>query len=270
MTKIKVTPELAKEWLKSNHKNRNVSEKRVIAYAKEMKRGAWREDTYEFIKMTKNGRVLDGQHRLHAVIMAGVPISFHVVSDVPEDVHSVLDTGKSRTASDVFSIEGIPNATNTTAIMQKYFLLSSKKSIAGASMITKKSNSQLLSIYRENPEFWLMVHRKSISWYEAFGRVLPASHIGALYAYFHKECNPDLAAEFMDQFCTGQDITNNAIALLRQKLIADRISMKKMGVNVRLALVIKTFNYFVSGKTPKILKFAKDKENFPSVKKMFP
>ena len=269
MTKVKVTPALAKEWLRGNSNNRNVSEVRVMSYAKEMKRGAWREDTYEFIKITKNGRVLDGQHRLHAVIMAGVPVNFHLAFDVPEDVHPVLDTGKGRTASDVFSIEGIPYATNVPAMMQKYFLLQGKKAVNGANMASRKSHSELLDLYRDDDEFWKMACKKSTIWYEAFGRVLSASQIGGLYAYFYKECHPDLATEFMSQLCTGQDITNNVIAILRQKLIADRISMKRMPVNVRLALAVKTFNYFVNGKTPKILRFIKDKEDFPSVKKMF-
>ena len=63
-----VSPFLAQKILKENICNRKISEKMVLIYAKDMSEGRWKTKTGEFIKISKTKRLLDGQHRLLAVI----------------------------------------------------------------------------------------------------------------------------------------------------------------------------------------------------------
>jgi hypothetical protein len=56
----------------------------------------WKQDTGECIKISKTGRILDGQHRLKAVILSNCSIYFYVATNIDDSVFDVLDTGKAR------------------------------------------------------------------------------------------------------------------------------------------------------------------------------
>ena len=62
--------------------------------------------THQGIAFDVNGVLVDGQHRLAAVIEADVPVELTVFTEVGEGTFDVLDTGKRRTAADVLAIEG--------------------------------------------------------------------------------------------------------------------------------------------------------------------
>ena len=62
---------LALELLKANSTNRELRNHVVEGYVDQMKKGQWREDTGETIKISKTGRLLDGQHRLNAIVKFG-------------------------------------------------------------------------------------------------------------------------------------------------------------------------------------------------------
>lgn len=104
----KITPEIAAEWLEMNHGNfRRVDESRVANYAMEMAAGRW-DLNGETIKF--NGEVLmDGQHRLRAVIKSGKEISSFVVRGIKSDAMHI-DRGKPRTVSQWLSHSKVKNA----------------------------------------------------------------------------------------------------------------------------------------------------------------
>jgi hypothetical protein len=54
--------------------------------------------------------MVDGQHRLAAIIEADVPVDITVFTEVPDGAFDVLDTGKRRNAADVLAIEGEKSA----------------------------------------------------------------------------------------------------------------------------------------------------------------
>ena len=53
-----------------------------------------------------DGVLIDGQHRLAAVVDADVPVAMTVYTEVDDGTFDVLDTGKRRNAADVLAIEG--------------------------------------------------------------------------------------------------------------------------------------------------------------------
>ena len=102
-TKV-ITPKEATELLKGNTSNRKVSQMQVEAIAQDMKAGNWMLNG-ESISFSPTGKLLNGQHRLHACIMAGVSFETVVAYDVPEETFSSFDNTKPRKASDAFGIE---------------------------------------------------------------------------------------------------------------------------------------------------------------------
>lgn len=98
---IKLTPELALKLLEGNHPlNRKILDQTVTGYVYDMINGKWRNQG-ETIKLAigPSGEIIliDGQHRLTAVVESGVTIEVIIVWDLPLDTINVLDCGAKRT-----------------------------------------------------------------------------------------------------------------------------------------------------------------------------
>jgi len=105
---VTITPELAQEWLDRGGTNRKVTRRRIEAMTAAIQRGEW-QLTGEAIKLDHEGRVRDGQNRLHAIVAAGIPVHSVVAGGLSEEAFDVMDTGRSRTGADVLGIHGYPS-----------------------------------------------------------------------------------------------------------------------------------------------------------------
>lgn len=103
--KILITPEMAKNLLEKNVTNRRLAPATVKKYAYEMSSGSWMS-THQGIAIDESGQVIDGQHRLSAIVLSGVSI-LTTLSIYEGDVKTLmipLDRGKMRTMSDVSGV----------------------------------------------------------------------------------------------------------------------------------------------------------------------
>lgn len=112
-----VTPEMAESLLVFNvpptqHCNGNsqrpikqriLRKSNIENFAKLIKQGEFRL-THQGIAfmgdMVNPKRLLDGQHRLHAIVKTGIPVKMMVSWNCPEELFSAIDTGASRTFRD--------------------------------------------------------------------------------------------------------------------------------------------------------------------------
>lgn len=102
---VDVTPELAKVIIDhGNYENRKIRPLVVKKYAKAMLDGDWRYSP-ETISIADNGRLLNGQHRLLAVIESGVTCKFLFATGFDEEVFKVLDRGTARSAADALKMD---------------------------------------------------------------------------------------------------------------------------------------------------------------------
>lgn len=108
---IDVTPDMAETWLKRNYNNRPVSQDTVRAYAREMKRGRWMP-VHQGIAFDVNDNLVDGQHRLLAIVMSGSKVRLMVTFGLPSKIEGtrmvgmdVVDRGKTRTVADQLKIQ---------------------------------------------------------------------------------------------------------------------------------------------------------------------
>lgn len=256
-----ITPTIAKTYLERNVFNRKVKQPVVIKYANDISNGRWKEDTGELIKISKTGVILDGQHRLLAVVKSNTPINFHIAYDVEDSVFDVLDTGSVRNANDCFDVQRIKQGNTIPSIISMYNLLKNGKRIH-TQVNHKSTNALLLEQYFEDEIFWQNVARCAHSWYLAFAKILQPSYFGGFYAYFYK-VNPLKAESFMNQLASGVDIENNVINLLRNKLMQDKMSARKMPSTLKMALIVKCWNVYITNTSVKILKFDTVRDEFP-------
>ena len=101
---VTVTPQLAAEWLKRNTDNRPLRKWHVEALAGAITRGEW-VLSHQGVAFAEDGRLLDGQHRLAAIVKANTSVLMVVTRNVPEDAFKAIDQGVKRTLSDVFGVD---------------------------------------------------------------------------------------------------------------------------------------------------------------------
>lgn len=256
-----ITPTIAKQLLEQNTINRNVKQPVVDLYSRQMANGEWREDTGEVIKISETNKILDGQHRLLAIVKSNVAINLHIAYNVNDSVFSVLDTGSRRNTTDTFKVAGIKQENTIPSIISMYNLLLNNRR-TGVHVNNKSTNSELLEQYYQDPEFWQNIAKESHNMYLSYAKILHPSYIGGFYAFLNK-LDSEKATQFMQQLTTGINITNNSVALLRNKFMQDKMSIRKMNQTLKIALTIKAWNFFIKNTEVQILKFDPIKEEYP-------
>jgi hypothetical protein len=106
-----VTPAMAAEWLKSNTRNRNLISSKVDQLATIIASGLWRT-THQGIAFGEGEVLYDGQHRLHAIIKAGVPVRVAVTRGLLAPTLEAIDLGNARKVEDVMAFAGGPRITH--------------------------------------------------------------------------------------------------------------------------------------------------------------
>lgn len=107
---LTITPRIAEEMLERNINNRNLRARHVEFLAGQMRRDEW-EYLGDPIRFDKNGRLLDGQHRLKAIATTGIPQTLDVIRGLDPRTRDVMDTGTKRTAADMLRMDGYANHT---------------------------------------------------------------------------------------------------------------------------------------------------------------
>jgi len=98
-----ITPERASEYMRHNKANRTLRSGRVADLMRDMKSGKWRI-THQGIAFDVDGNLIDGQHRLTAVILSGVTVEMMVTRGIERDAIMNIDTVLTRNICDVYKI----------------------------------------------------------------------------------------------------------------------------------------------------------------------
>ena len=112
-----ITPEMANELLVTNINNRELRQSTLDRYAAQIQDGLW-ELNGDSICISRDNKLLDGQHRLHAVVRANLPITSVVVRGLDPATFHTKDLGRPRTPADIFFIKGEKNVFVLTAALR--------------------------------------------------------------------------------------------------------------------------------------------------------
>lgn len=144
-----ITPAIAEEWLGKNIGNRHVRSPKVAMIARDILTGAFAV-TGESVKFDWNGKLIDGQHRLQAIILADRAVTSLVVRGLDPRVQAVLDAGAKRTAADALRMRGA--ASNNLIVA------------ASIKQLLAWERGQLVSAVSNTPE---VTHAEVMEWYAA-------------------------------------------------------------------------------------------------------
>jgi hypothetical protein len=146
-----ITPKKATEYLEQNTANRPLSTRTVREFAAAMRRGEW-QVTHQGIAFDTNGTLVDGQHRLAAIIEADMPVELTVFTEVAEGAFDVLDTGKRRNAADVLAIEGEKSAVMLAAMVRTVWLYQNRPELNWSGGDAGVSNHQIVATLEQHPK----------------------------------------------------------------------------------------------------------------------
>lgn len=258
VTKETVTPKKAMEWLKRNVNNRNIRKGYSEMLAEAMNSGEWVLNG-ETIKFNCNGDLLDGQHRLNAVIISGKSIETYIVRGVQHDAFDTIDTGTRREVKDVFYRMGKPHYSHLATAIRIVSEIESGTTIGSGG--ARLRNIQAVEILKKNPQIEDSVQLMGTL---DIRKLMSVGQAAALH-YLMAKMDSDKAALFWTNVADGVGLVKTMPAyMFRDRLIENRAAKAKLRRFDLMGLAIKAWNHFRAGKSTRCLKVSEN-EAFPTI-----
>lgn len=259
---VSFTPELASKILSDfNNTNRPLNKSNVRFLTKEILSGNWVPNG-ESITFDLNGNCNNGQHRLKTIINTNTTLDILTITNLSEEAFKTIDTGKTRAGSDVLSIEGIPNAAHTSAMVKFIYAFKQGRYSANRQVQRTLSNTELIDYYYELGEDKIY---ESYQFYnsvrDTYANIITPTHVSGFH-YLLTEIDSKKGEEFLRMLCEGINLTKNSpITALRGKLIKAKTHKNYKLTNEDL---LKNISYswekYLEGKQVKKLKIPSEYE----------
>lgn len=251
---VTVTPEVASVWLDQNTNNRPLNKKRVTNLANVISRGEW-EFNGDSIRFSESGVLLDGQHRLAAIVEADEPIQTLVVTGLKDSVFDVIDRGATRTVGDILSVRGEKNCNALAAATRLYYTWAMTGNPFHGSPEKAPTARQIEATLDANPGLRRSVQNTlSSSWI----RKNLTARIGAFcFFVFEQSDLSDSLESFYDVLDTGAATRKRDPAIvLRDMIMEDRsaANKRKMADKYKCALIFKAFKKHAAGDEVRFLR----------------
>lgn len=217
---VQVTPEMAKNWLDTRFDNeRSIRRGRVFAMTRDMKHGLW-FFIGDPIRFDEQGRLIDGQHRLTALVAAGATLPFPVIN-LPDEARAVIDTGSARTLGDLLTLGNHVGGKVLAAIVRRVLTYRSGAGSEGGTFFPTASEG--ISFVEENKEELYLAWEVAGQLYRKGQRfpMAPAS-VGAAY-FLCAQKDRDLADQFFDKLVNGLHLEEGEpVVALRNRALRTR------------------------------------------------
>jgi hypothetical protein len=237
-----VTPDMAARWMATKAPNRRPQPSRIDQYARDMAAGRWALNG-ETVKFDRQGRCIDGQHRLAAVVEAGVPVTMMVVRGLPSNAIETVDAGRARQFADALNIKGESSA-HALAAAAAWVWRYENGSMRDTNTI---SHRELADVLGRHPGL-----RDSVG--KMKRTVAPPAALAFVH-YMGSQQHPDLAEEYVHGIAHGtmRDGTglgaHHPVFVLRERLRNEGQNRKSSLRRIEaLALMVKAWNHLVAGR----------------------
>lgn len=263
-----IGPNEARDLLEANPRNRNVRQERVDQYARDMRAGRWLT-TGEPIQVADDGTLLNGQHRLLAIVQANVAITLLVMRDVPVGYQRVADSGLKRTFADVLKIEFGETQVSSLAATVRHIHRFRITGVLGEGGGIFPTINELVDTYLREPGL-----REALPIGDLINdaRLATPNSLAAALYYLCDEADHAQAEPFFRQVASGEMIApGDPIWALRRVLgnVDHRRGLRQRpSATLLAALYIKGFNFWREGRPVKTLvwkPFGPAGEDFPRI-----
>lgn len=192
----KITPAIAKAWLDPaiNHGNRRYRPHHAADLAREMTNGRWTYNN-DAIAFGADGRLLNGQHRLNAIILSGKTLEMLVVRGLSDDDFKNMDGNLKRANHD--RIHLVNEYTQNHLICQAIrTYLHETSGLHGAISVGEIETEFLMK-----DAAWTWIGEVGVG---INAKLKKAGIMASLAIY--RFVKPDMAGMFMDGYRTGGDL----------------------------------------------------------------
>jgi hypothetical protein len=230
-----IDPDLAKKMLATNVSNRNIRAAHVDGLKRDMRKGSWRY-TGDPIRVSwpteeyPDGILLDGQHRLSAIVESGTTQKMIVVSGLDPKSKVVMDTGVRRTVGDQLEMDGHHWGNRLAAASRLVLAIETGTLTQG---IVKATASEISAFYFANSGIL-----DAVLAVDGINRNVPAlspSHAAAVF-FYGSRLYPEQTQAFFERLRTGVNMNaTDPALLLRQRLFTDQAITR----NQRLWIILR-------------------------------
>lgn len=231
-----VTPADASKLLERNSINRLLSPTRVNSLVAAIDRNGWLADANP-IKIDEDDVLLDGQHRLHAIVKSGKPVTCLVATGVPSLSRLVVDTNRPRSFADFLRLNAVRSAGDAASVTR---LLWSYDEGALERRWFTADTATLWGFYKINAELITESVGRGKSTYR-YVQNIPRSVMAVAWAIFSR-IDIDDAALFWAEL-RGEEKAGKAASILCTFGVTNA-SRGRFDQRYNLAIVIKAWNAF--------------------------
>jgi len=260
-----IGPREAHQLLGANTHNRLIRSIGTHTLTRDMTTGNYQGENCEPIQVSKSGVLLNGQHRLKAIIDSESYEPMLVCRGVPDYAQETIDKGSRRTYGDTLSLNEETSANILSAAIRFGWFYENFGKPATGQM--QASEAELNKWLNENPDirqvtqFGHRANRSSI-------RYTPS--VAVTLAYLMARKDVELAETFWEELIDGGTPKGDPSNTLRELLLRDLGSPHRMSRTHRIALTIKAWNAKRDGREVKNLSWrggaGKGTEDFPKIK----
>lgn len=224
---INITPTIAEKWLDKNPNNRTMSKSRVTRLVKSINAGQW-QCNGEAIVIGNDHTLINGQHRLQAVVVSKKTIQSWVIRGVLPAAMSTIDLGAPRSLGNHLQMAGIKGAVFALASA----VIICREFSTGTYIHTKDKTSpqEMLSFIADNKHILKAADIYTHADKKEFRALLAQSISIAMYYMFCK-IDRDKAETFFHRLVQGTNLGEKSPIL---KLRTELISLRKESKHAEL------------------------------------
>jgi len=250
---VLVTPDYAMALLEKNDRNRGISKYVLSNYVSDMENDRW-QDSASQIQISSEGWLLNGQHRLHAVVQSGRSQYFTITRGLNSETQDVMDLGKTRTVADALSIRGVKNWHMVAASIRLHYGWQTGTPIktfeGGRTGRTKAQEIELILKEKDQIPMLGEVMNMASRSTAAFRPLTGASAGAFLIEATRLPGTWEYARNFIEQVTTGERLFDrDPILVLRNRLNKMFFKLEKPRGEraVKLGLIVSAWNHYVDG-----------------------
>lgn len=256
---VLVTPEMAANWLKHNEVNRKVSPTALAKLKSAILRGEFRM-THQPIAITSSGRLLDGAHRLTAVVETETPVWMRVCYDANDSDFAFVDTGRARQAHQFIKAPSaliIASAARTLAVVTGD---TDATNIGGGIRAQNASVHNTIDSFERWPELAELVHL--VTGVRQDVPITASPHLAVLAQASRTEYK-DKIPSWIEGLKTGENLKAGDPRLLLRRTFRNGYK-ERSRTEVAYPLIVKAWNAHATGASIGILR-QKENESVPKV-----
>lgn len=261
---VMVTPDLARDMLTKNKKNRRLNVLHMKRLSHDMSAGRW-VFTGLPIVFDRDDVLVNGQHTLTAIVDSGTAQPCLIVRGVDPKALFAFDDGKKRSFSDLCVIMGREHVACIQSITR--WVLKYEGGILGSTANQAFSIGEQEECLSRNPD--IEDAARFVGCNKSLRGIIQPS-VAGFVRWYTARTDLDLSDQFFAHLATGVGLdAGNPVLLLREGLLNFRVSPKAKGMDARyiLAITIKAWNHFKRGTKLKTLRWrteGSNPENFPT------